>query len=585
MYKYLSLHPYKLYLYCTLLKVKIIISILLLCLLINAMAQSPEEEIVYRVAQAHMNNYFPEGTGEIAGIDTLYYNNEPDIFVVNIKGGGWILISGDKRVIPVLGFNHRGSFTMPDKKGNSTSYQWIYSYSEQIKEIREKKNLTVNQGWKINAATAKGVEDDRVIVEPLIKAEWNQGTGWNRFCPEDDLGPGGHTYAGCVAVALAQALSVYQVPDTGTSSNQINSEDYGLIEAIFSETQYEWDLMSLYEPDDYNALLIFHCAVAVDMDFGPDGSSARTTNSRSAMGRYFKMTKKCMAIDRYNTPDEDWHDYLITDLLLGRPIIYSGNADDGDPGHAFNIDGVEGAETGGSDYFHVNWGWGGRLNGYYLIDNLKPGSSDFSKNHLAIFKIQPYYYPTGVTLSDTIVGIGLPAGSAIGKPEVLDEASDNSYEIELISDSVYTDNKWISDYYFENDSVRTGRVYTEDDIGADTVRLIVTDRYDNYIEADVVLNITPFTGTATTELNSYRPDEIIIYPNPAAGIININIANTQPIEYVRIYTQSGLKVREIQKPSSHISVDTHGFSQGLYIVEIMYTDGFAARQKVIILQN
>jgi len=547
------------------------------------MAQSPEEGIIYSVANAHMNNYFPAGAREMVSIDTIFYDNEPDIFIVNLKDGGWLLISGDKRVIPVLGFSYEGYFTMPDKNENIASYQWIASYSTQIKEVRKEKGLTVHQGWKMDDADTKGMEEDMVVVEPLIKTLWNQGYGWNRFCPEDNLGPGGHTYVGCVAVALAQALSVYQVPDTGTSSNQIYSDDYGVIEVNFNETHYKWDSMSLDEPDDYNALLLFHCAVAVNMDFGPDGSSAHTSDSRGAMGRYFKMTKKAIFLKRLSFDEGEWENNIINDLLLGRPIIYSGNADDGESGHAFNIDGVNGQGSQGSDYFHVNWGWGGSLNGYYLIDDLKPGSHDYSENHQAVFKIQPYYYPTDVIMEDTLVQVGAPAGTAIGLPEVLNEAYDNDYKIILISDSVYQDNEWINDYYLENDSVKTGRVFTEDDIGKDTIRFIVTDKYDNTIEAEVILEVTLFTGSATMDQYDSRSDGITIYPNPTKGIVNIDIPNAQPVEYMRMYSQSGLMIREIRKPSGPIRIDTDGFSQGLYIVEIKFSDGFATRQKVLIL--
>ncbi len=49
-------------------------------------------------------------------------------------------------------------------------------------------------------------------INPFIKVKWNQGAGWNMFCPMDEDGPGGHAYVGCVAVAMAQAMSVYEYP-------------------------------------------------------------------------------------------------------------------------------------------------------------------------------------------------------------------------------------------------------------------------------------------------------------------------------------------------------------------------------------
>ncbi|MEA1887960.1 MAG: C10 family peptidase [Bacteroidota bacterium] len=563
-------------------KLKVILLILYLCSFINLTAQLPEEEIVYRVARDHMNNYFPGDAKEIISIDTLLYDNEPVIFVVNLKDGGWILVSGDKKVIPVLGFNYKGRFTKLDRGKNIACYEWITSYSKQIKEIRKEKGMQVHEGWFSDATASKGTDSEVVVVEPLVKTLWNQGAGWNRFCPEDSLGPGGHTYVGCVAVAMAQALSVYQVPDTGTYTNKYDCDDYGIIEVKFKETHYKWDSMSLDKPDDYNALLLFHCAVAVNMNFGPDGSSANTKLSRSAIGRYFKMSKKCTYLYKANTEEDEWEEIIINNLALGRPIIYSGNADDGKAGHAFNIDGVNGEGSKGPNYFHVNWGWGGSRNGYYLINDLKPGNRVYSKNNKAVFKIQPYYYPTDVIVGDTLIPTGIAAGSAITPLEVIDEAYDNQYEIIFLCDSAYINDKWVSDYYLQNDSIITGRVFTDDDIGKDTLTFFVTDKYGNYIEDDVVLTIAKFTGTAALPINDNRTHEFKIFPNPASGIININSNNEFPIDHFRIYSQSGIMIREFNHPPALARINTGGFEKGFYIFEIRYADGFIARRKVLI---
>ncbi|MBS0011414.1 MAG: C10 family peptidase, partial [Bacteroidales bacterium] len=321
--------------------------------------QAPDKETVYRVVNVNMNTRFPGGAREIEKLDTLFYNNEPDLFVVNLAGGGWILVSGDKKAVPVLGYNYEGQFFTGERNVNIASSLWLTSYAEQIKDLRKTKGLPVHDGWNADAKNDNWGEEKKLDIDPLIKAEWNQGAGWNRFCPEDSEGPGGRTYVGCVAVALAQALSVYAVPDTGTGSKLYYPEhygmpeEYGVIEARFNETHYKWDSMSMDVADDYNALLLFHCAVSVTMKFGPNGSSARTSDTRLAMMDYFKMSRQSYYWIRSYHEDE-WVETIINDLKMGRPLIYAGNAGDGTSGHAFNIDGVK-----PGNYFHLNWGWGG----------------------------------------------------------------------------------------------------------------------------------------------------------------------------------------------------------------------------------
>ena len=66
----------------------------------------------------------------------------------------------------------------------------------------------------------------------------------------------------------------------------------------------------------------------------------------------------------------------------GRPIVYRGQ---GTGGHAFNFDGFE------DDFFHVNWGWSGSSNGYFLVTSLSPGNNNFSEAQGCISGIYPNY--------------------------------------------------------------------------------------------------------------------------------------------------------------------------------------------------
>ncbi|MBO8445837.1 MAG: C10 family peptidase [Bacteroidetes bacterium] len=56
---------------------------------------------------------------------------------------------------------------------------------------------------------------------------------------------------------------------------------------------------------------------------------------------------------------------MMTELDGGNPVFYGGSSDSG--GHAFVLDGY--TDNG---YFHVNWGWSGYCNGYFLLSALNP---------------------------------------------------------------------------------------------------------------------------------------------------------------------------------------------------------------------
>src|SRR5690606_31566810 len=218
----------------------------------------------------------------------------------------------------------------------------------------------------------KGVS---VTVSPLIKVTWNQNSTWNRFCPADSEGPGGRVYVGCVAVSMAQAMSVFGFPVTGTGVSQYYHSKYGTISQEFSTATYKWDEMSSTLPDDNNSLLLYHCAVAVNMDFSPDGSGTLTSAAAStALKQYYFYSQRMTFIKREFFSTDRWKRMIDSSLAAGCPVIYSGFPATGSVGHAFNIDGVH-----NSNYYHLNWGWSGVNNGYFTIDNLKPGGSDFTK--------------------------------------------------------------------------------------------------------------------------------------------------------------------------------------------------------------
>ena len=87
---------------------------------------------------------------------------------------------------------------------------------------------------------------------------------------------------------------------------------------------------------------------------------------------WFDMYATTLAPDAYNFDDVFWVDVVKTDLDQGRPLVYKGYTSDYSAGHAFVVDGYDG------DYFHLNWGWSGSYNGWYLLSNLSPGGYTFS---------------------------------------------------------------------------------------------------------------------------------------------------------------------------------------------------------------
>ena len=91
-------------------------------------------------------------------------------------------------------------------------------------------------------------------------------------------------------------------------------------------------------------------------------------------------------------------EFYSNELAANRPVLYSGNSassGQGIVGHAFILDGYQAKD--GVGYFHVNWGWGGSSDDYFLISVLNPemqytggnaGSSGYSFSQSALVGVE-----------------------------------------------------------------------------------------------------------------------------------------------------------------------------------------------------
>jgi hypothetical protein len=551
--------------------------IVLLTLLIcyPAKGQPVSDKNLTEVANTFIAENFQGEYRIIHSIEPYPFNNLKTLNLIELEPEGWILLSSDFRVSPVIGFSYTGKFIKPAEKSHDPMFLWLNMYQRQIKRIIEDSSLSRHIGWEKEktSAKSKGEVADIVRVKPFMTVSWGQGKGWNQFCPADIAGPDGHVYVGCVAVSMAQAMSVFKIPVKGQGYKNYADPKYGTQYVNFANTTYYWDLMSANEADQYNSLLLYHCAVAVNMKFGADGSGTQTSYAASALGSYFSFSQNAIHKNRSGT-DKEWQDILNAELKKGRPIIYSGDADDGNPGHAFNIDGVN------NNYYHINWGWSGSNNGYFTLDALNPASNNFNKNQSAVIGIHPFYYPTDITLSDTLVREYQQPGTVIGRVSVIDEASDNKYTLNLICDSTFLGNKWVRSYFLDGDTLKTGRVFTLSDARIDTISVLVKDQFNNSLSKELILKI----GESPTGISSNKEesrDNFYLYPNPASEILYIYEKSQMDILTIRIYSASGILIQRISNPASGAGIQLNTLKQGFYILEAEFENHRLTRRTFI----
>lgn len=357
------------------------IGLLLLSLtLLTASSHATEREInaVKSIALAHWTKsksaHMAKGLGShdvsVSDIstDSLYY------VVTSRQMPGFVLVSADSAMPEILAYGDNGSFASDDMPDHVAS--WMRGY-DVMRDMCQTNSADV-AAWLTASRTGN---DD---INPLLRGiEWGQDNPYNAYCPEKN---GEKTPSGCVATALSQIMMYHRYPLHGQGSIDYYTRTNNFhITCDFEHTYFDWDQMR----ETYSATvsdkrivapiatLLAAVGAAVQMNYDSSGSGASDINTIYGVKNYLGYDSDAFLADIEDYSAELWHNTLQQELVEGRPVYYTGT--DGKNGHAFVIDGMQ-KGSDGLMYYHVNWGWDGRYNGYYLLNALKPKASGTGGN-------------------------------------------------------------------------------------------------------------------------------------------------------------------------------------------------------------
>ena len=333
-------------------------------------------------------------------------------YVFNVDNIGFIIVSGDDTVIPILGYSDQGIF---DSDNMPPAFQkWLEGYKNEIvyvviNDIKATEEITKQWGIQMTNKSANSTLNT-TSVAPLIQTHWDQLNGanqqsplYNNYCPFDSQ-YNVNAVTGCVATAMAQIIKFWNYPASGSGFYSYNHPKYGTLSANFGNTTYQWSSMpnqltnsSTSAQKNAIATLMSHCGISVDMNYGvagfpPNGNdgsgAAGAIKVQPALVNYFGYSSATVRL-RSNYPDDtNWINLLKSELDAGRPMYYEGAG--GSTGHAFVCDGYN------NNGFNFNWGWSGLYDGIYIVNALNPqgtgtggGSGTYNSNQKIVIGIQP----------------------------------------------------------------------------------------------------------------------------------------------------------------------------------------------------
>ena len=355
--------------------------------------------------------------------------------VVQLEGGGFVVTSADTEVRPILFFcdgedldedprnplfallkqdmrraaasNRKGRATLASIAPAGGGADAEEGTSRHVNERQWAELLTEASVARLSAIRTPS----DIRVDKLVQSAWSQSTvgssGWfsskknvyNYYTPNNYV-------CGCVATAMAQIMRYHQFP---TASLPQFSNPYCSVGGTDTELTsmggtYDWANMPLSPSSSITTAqqqaigkLCYDAGVAVSMSYGKDGSGSNVYlvphafvnrfGYRGAMGALWSDGNSSVSLERTRR-------VMITNFDAGLPIEIGIS---GDGGHAIVADGY--GYSSGSFCCHLNFGWAGSDDGWYI----PPDLGDYNLIDEIAYNIFPTQDPTCAIVSGRIL--------------------------------------------------------------------------------------------------------------------------------------------------------------------------------------
>ena len=338
------------------------------------------------------------GARKPVGVKTFRADGEDAFHIVSIEDGGFIVVSADDRVEPVVAFTDSG--TLDEDPKNPL---WALLSADLPQRLRAHRRGTARhrrgrrpvEEWgelladEAATPTARQTSVADVRVEPLIQSKWNQSTAASGKC-YNYYTPNGYV-CGCVATAGAQVMRYHQFPTAAVSpvtmSCWVNDE---AVDKTMMGGVYDWASMPLVPASGLTEAqrqaigkLCYDVGVASRMDWSSDGSGAcPAVIAQSLTSVFGYASAKCEL--NSPMPEDRTKNAIYANLDAKCPVLLGIS---GTGGHEIVADGY--GFYDGAVYTHLNLGWAGSNDAWYALPEVSTSSYDFDTLSSVVYNVFP----------------------------------------------------------------------------------------------------------------------------------------------------------------------------------------------------
>ena len=339
-------------------------------------------------------------------------------YIANLQPEGFIAISSDTDLTPIIAYSERGIFSFEDTVDNVV-YRMIKmdmkNRLEAIEYLPEEYKKNNNDLWNeylnndqslILRSNNRGSWPDPNVYPTWtggwVKTTWTQGTksnstSYNGFCPNEP--DSGRSVVGCVATAMSQVVNYFQWPpcveftdyDDYTSSednftciidnnaNVYNFPSFPQLNNYLQSIQYNTandSVLANTATDDVKALC-FGCGISIKMDYSAHSSATPTHKVDNSLLNKFNYSYADVQTRRPLEPGSftlHLYDHLEQNMKDEKPAILNVTRP-GNHGHAIVCDGYRDSPD---ESYHLNYGWSSNLpnpilDSWYSLPGNLPG--------------------------------------------------------------------------------------------------------------------------------------------------------------------------------------------------------------------
>lgn len=357
----------------------------------TAAASPVDQRTATRVAAAMAG-----GGRVVASVSPHPATGVPLFFVARLEPTGFVVVAADDDLPPVIGYSFDSGCTT---KGPAAEAVLSLLAADLGTRLTQVPNLPPQRLADRHAAWQRFLTGDGLVDTPRagvwpppgttptggwVLTRWEQGAPFNDQCPMDPVTQQ-RSIAGCPAVAMAQIVNYHRnhhgtrFDDGDDYYHSYAGRNYWIDDAhaamdfpSFPALSASLDaLEATYAAGGATtnadaAALVFACGVAARQVF--TSSASGTFGVDQARDAYLRFGEADMVL--LEPSDPELHQRLAVNMQRGQPA-HLAVVDASVPpqyGHNLVVDGYD----SGDGRFHLNFGWGGSYDGWYLIPDEVP---------------------------------------------------------------------------------------------------------------------------------------------------------------------------------------------------------------------